>query len=151
MHACRLVWSLDTSGPSCSIWTAVRMYSVNRPIPVCFKLKSRIGPLCDIPITSNAMIISGSSWIGGCYIPVGHQFSLKVENKKKKLSLFFSLNRLKFKLPCLWSWAASQETVTTMVRLGISIYTTGSCLVGIPNHLELVDHKRGNSSPGKKK
>ena len=37
-----------------------------------------------------------------------------------------------------------------MVRLGISVHSAGSYLVGSTNHLEQVEHNRGNSSPNQK-
>ena len=61
--------------------------------------------------------------------------------------LFFSLSRLNYKILCLWNWASSQAPVTIVVRLGISVHSSGSCKVGPTTLLERVVHSRGNSSP----
>ena len=42
-----------------------------------------------------------------------------------------------------WIWAALKAPVTIMLRLGINIHSTGSCMVDPTNHLEPVGHSRG--------
>ena len=71
--------------------------------------------------------------------------SKKQENRS--LFLFFSLSRLNYKILCLCNWASSQAPVTIVVRLGISVHSSGSCKVGSTTLLEKVVHSRGNSSP----
>ena len=52
-------------------------------------LKTGISPISDNFFTPNAAISNKTGWIGGWYISKGHQFSLKVENKKIKTYPYF--------------------------------------------------------------
>ena len=66
----------------------------------------------------------------------GEDDSPKPSCKYKSLFLCFNLHRLSNKVLCLWSWAALEPPVITMVSLGISGCSAESHTVGPTNHLE---------------
>ena len=120
-------------------------------ILVYFRLKTGINPFGEALITPKTKIDNMVGLIDECQILLGHQFSPKTEKKKVKACSCILAYKACTKVLCLWSWAASQAPVTTMVRLGISGCSIESCVVGPTNHLEWVEHSRGNSLPNRKK